>query len=188
MVRHLSRRRYLFWNRILPFDGTGSALPNVRSGSPGNRLGASRLKPRLHFTEIPDHASWSQREPSWKLSALFHLIDCAVRQRHELTKLVSPNCSSNRLALCSRHFAFLSRWKQKGSNSDGLIKCSRTRMRCSAVVAYKLYVSIPHRRLRNALIFTRSGSGFDPLSAHHLTIRNHLRIWTAKESHGELRC
>ena len=72
--------------------------------SAGDRSRPARGQPSFDLRQIPDHAARRESEASGKFSALLHLIDRAVGERHHLSKLLSANCFLRRDLSFPRHF------------------------------------------------------------------------------------
>jgi hypothetical protein len=57
----------------------------------GDWRGPPRGKPCFDFSQIPYDTSWREREASRELTALLHLIDRAVGERHHFAQLLPTN-------------------------------------------------------------------------------------------------
>src|ERR1700734_1661130 len=86
------RRRCHSWSSTRRFHRPKTPLHNVGVLRAGNGRGAPRSEPCLDFAQIPHDASWRERETSRELAASLHLIDGAVGERHDVSKLLPADC------------------------------------------------------------------------------------------------
>ena len=78
--------------------GPRASHMNVRGWRQSNASGigilAALFNPSLDFGEIPDDAAGSQIETTGELTALFHLVDSRVGERHQQSEFVATDRSS----------------------------------------------------------------------------------------------
>jgi hypothetical protein len=83
---------------------------NVRGWRQSNASGigilAALFNPSLDFGEIPDDAAGSQIETTGELTALFHLVDSRVGERHQQSEFVATDRSSRAIPYPWRCWTF----------------------------------------------------------------------------------
>jgi hypothetical protein len=115
---------------------------NVRGWRQSNASGigilAALFNPSLDFGEIPDDAAGSQIETAGELTALFHLVDGRVGERHQQSEFVAPDRLSRAITYPWRRrtFAWMCFVKLAVGQVDSWFDTVSPNLKCLAELAY----------------------------------------------------